>query len=510
MRRRALGLETEIDLLPFILENGKWKFEKDERLNAVLIDAVLRCHYEKLWSPPNRRYYFSGNFLKDGSRLYQDGASIELATPECFGVDALATYEKTTEVNLIETLVRLNKNWRFSAELSKKTTDLNQPRGNGSHENYYFEIPADWKGKTQDYKIRQKLGDILTAFLISRGTIAGCGHLDNRGNFLISPRLSLVNRITGVGANRDRGKSMFFIRNEESGEVDYKNYKRIQICSGDANMSSFCTRFRFGTTHLVLRMVEENFLEESPTPLKDNVGSAHKAAYDVFLNKKYDLANGATAGALEIQEKYLELANAFFKTRSMSGAEREILKSWEETIKNLKNFPSLMDKLIDGRILYNYFSFLLREKYGMEWGDLKAGLNPRLALDDARRHQKAKKINKELQTLLSRYFWLIDNRLWRLLKETGFLDESLKAPQDFIEAPERFRSPAGRPRWRSSIINLIERLDLPVKADIKWGNVTISNLKLPGQIIMHENHDPFNGRFSEKEFLESFKNALRL
>ena len=497
MQKRAIGLETELSVLEFP------RFKKE--------NFVLRCgmesgdlihniekimEYEQL-TPSHAYCTNSYGFLFNGGRCYKDRNYLELATPECSSVEELIDYEKAMEASLIFILKKNNemvvaaadknspiKNSFFEA--SKKSTDFQASTGSaGSHENYHIELTDECKSVMLDpsNSVRNAL---LLPYLLSRVFFVGSGHLDNNGFFLASPRLLLTETLFS-----DNPKRPLLIRKEESGDVD-ENHARLQIMLSDANMSSFCVKFRFGPTHIILRMIEEGFLKKPFVDL-DNKQQSSLAAAEGNIFKTCLLSNKQRASFLEINQLYFAHARKFFETRFRSEEEEKIMKMWEECLDNALKNQTFFDKIVDWRIVYRFLTCVLERKYDLSWEDLRSGLNA----PDFKIREQAKNILKTLQALNLRYFFLTDNRIRQILKETGFLDESLKLPEDYLNSDLRFKPPHTRAEWRFKVLKYFSNPQLASKyrLTVNWGIINTSERYSFGKPVHLKKLDPLDTVF---------------
>ncbi|MBI2591326.1 MAG: proteasome accessory factor PafA2 family protein [Candidatus Brennerbacteria bacterium] len=454
-----------------------------------LIENIEKnMEYEQL--APSRKYCANlNNFLFNGGRCYKDGEYLELATPECSGIDELINYEKAMEANLLVILKKINKISSSAAvndslarysffEVNKKSTDFQKSTGSaGSHENYHIELTNEWKSTMNTHS--RMLYDILLPYLFSRSFFIGSGHLDNNGFFLASPRLLVT-------------KNLFLMREDNnSGDVD-GNHVRLQVCLSDANMSSFCVKFRFGPTHIILRMIEEGFLKK-PIINLDNQGLAGFEAIEGNVFKTCLLANGQRVSFLEINRLYFAFARKFFETVLKSEEEVKIMKMWEECLDNVEKNQSFFDKIVDWRIIYRFLTAVLEKKYNLSWEDLQRDLNS----DELKTREKTSSILTALQALNLRYFSLTDNRIRLALCETGFLDISLKFPENYFDSPLRFNPPATRAEWRLKALKFFS--DNPVycqyKTYIYWGRIEMKERYNLTPSISLSNYDPLNPIF---------------
>jgi len=84
---------------------------------------------------------------------------------------------------------------------------------------------------------------------------------------------------------------------------------------GDTNMSEYTTYLKVGTTSIVLRMIEDGFIEGSiieRLTIEDPVRAIKEVSHDPTCKKKVNVKGGRSLTPIEIQKEYLELAHVYF------------------------------------------------------------------------------------------------------------------------------------------------------------------------------------------------------
>jgi proteasome accessory factor A len=124
--------------------------------------------------------------------------------------------------------------------------------------------------------------------------------------------------------------------------ADYRKFRRLHLLIGDSNMSPFATAMKVGTTACILTLLEE---EKFPRGLilQDAVVATREVSHQPDGPWPVELENGETAGALEIQWRFLEAAGKYLQGRD---AEIDwLLESWSFV---LDSFATNSDALIGG------------------------------------------------------------------------------------------------------------------------------------------------------------------
>lgn len=271
---------------------------------------------------------FCGEFLGNGGRFYIDrGAHPEYATPECADVRDIVSHEKAGD-RIVQGLVaragpltadagRARKLLLFKNNVDSFGTTY------GSHENYLVE-PAAMEN------IR-----FIVPFLVTRQIFSGSGKVSTPATpgespFQLTQLADFIDRVFSDRTSQVRG-----IINLRKREIPrHGQNRRLHILVGDSNMSEYALGLRAGTTALVLRLLEEDSLENLPA-----LASSVQAIKDISRHFDCPVELEDRRGrynALDIQTIYLERVHRFFKDRQPSRSEEEILKLWGVTLAGLK------------------------------------------------------------------------------------------------------------------------------------------------------------------------------
>jgi proteasome accessory factor A len=248
-------------------------------------------------------------------------------------------YDKAGE-RILENLLNYAQNKvheeGFQGELAifKNNTDF---VGNsyGCHENYLADRTADF----------YYMAEQLIPFLVTRQIFTGAGKVfrTRRGTvYHISQRAQHIRqKISGTTTNE---RSIINTRDEP--HAIKEKYRRLHIIVGDSNMSEFSTYLKVGTTALVLQMIEDDFLP--PTfSLRNPVRAIKDISRDLTCREAVPLNSGKKYSALELQKEYLDLAQRYYSTRTMSPEAADILQKWEYVLTKLEEDPMQLHHEID-------------------------------------------------------------------------------------------------------------------------------------------------------------------
>jgi proteasome accessory factor A len=149
------------------------------------------------------------------------------------------------------------------------------------------------------------------------------------------------------------------------------------VIIGDANMSEISTYLKLGTTALVLKMIEDEWLPD--ISLDRPVQSLHEVSWDPTLKQTVLTSDGRTVTALELQWEYLDHAKKWVKENEETPSNTEVLERWETTLGALEEDPMKLHRELDWVAKYRLVEGY-RERDGLEWDD------PKLALIDLQYH----------------------------------------------------------------------------------------------------------------------------
>lgn len=190
----------------------------------------------------------------------------------------------------------------------------------------------------------------LTPFLISRAIVAGCGTIDEQGQFHIAEKAPAMTCLAGLGGwlgSRPIYSLVNFLKPVfAETRLVWQQYRglfaarqRLQVALGDSNLAEAAEFLRVGTTLLVLDTIEAGEMPSVPR-VRRPIRSLQAICADPSLATRIPLAGGGSASALEIQRFYLEACRRFLARRPDAPAEaREVLRRWETALDLLAEDP---------------------------------------------------------------------------------------------------------------------------------------------------------------------------
>jgi len=291
--------------------------------------------------------------LRNGGRLYVDGAHPEYSTPECTNAHDLVCYEKAGEriFELCLASANLTLPERQRIFIYKNNSD---GKGNsyGHHENYLMErrVPFD------------QIVRGFTPFLVTRLIFAGAGKVGAENgaepcDYQLSQRADFFESFIGLDTMAKRP----IINTRDEPHADEEKYRRLHVIVGDSNMSEVATYLKVGTTAIVLAMVEDGFIKRDLT-LEDPVRAIKEISHDVTCRHRVRLKRGKEFSAIEIQREYLDLALEYYQGRERSPQVADLLEKWQYVLDKLAEDPMTLHRELDWVIKHALITSYINRK----------------------------------------------------------------------------------------------------------------------------------------------------
>jgi Pup amidohydrolase len=349
------------------LRRIRWDYEQESPLrDARGFEPV------QMREPPEEDLGLANVVLPNGARYYVDHAHPEYSTPECATPRELVVHDKAGERVLERSLAEVHRVLPPGHRIAiyKNNSD---GKGNsyGTHENYLVDRATPFASIVRD----------LTPFFVSRQVFTGAGKLgaeapwDERGaaRFQLTQRADFFETEVGLETTLKRP----IINTRDEPHADPERYRRLHVIIGDANMCEVSTFLKVGTTALVLKMVEDEYLPD--LALANPVASLHEVSRDLTCTTPVRLADDRRLTAVQLQWEYLERARKYVEQEDPSAENEEVLERWEQVLSSLEDDPMTLHRELDWvakyRLLEGY-----RERDGLDWSD------PKLRLIDLQYH----------------------------------------------------------------------------------------------------------------------------
>ncbi len=349
------------------LRRIRWDYEQESPLRDARGFEPMQVR-----EPAEEDVGLANVILPNGARYYVDHAHPEYSTPECGSARELVVHDKAGERILERSLELLHAAMPEGRRIQiyKNNSD---GKGNsyGTHENYLVDRATPFSAIVRD----------LTPFFVTRQVFTGAGKLgaeapwDERGRhrYQLSQRADFFEAEVGLETTLKRP----IINTRDEPHADPEKYRRLHVIVGDANLCEVATFLKVGTTALVLKMIEDEYLPD--LSLANPVAALHEVSRDITCTREITLADGRRMTAVQVQWEYLERAAKYVEQEDPGEENEEILRRWEEVLTGLETDPLSLHRQLDWVAKYRLLQ-AYRERDGLEWSD------PKLRLIDLQYH----------------------------------------------------------------------------------------------------------------------------
>ena len=306
--------------------------------------------------------------LGNGARLYVDHAHPEYSSPEVTNPRDAVIWDAAGDLVALAAVRKVAMDHELPPiNLYKNNTD-NKSVSYGSHENYLMPRSVPF-------------GDIirgLTPFFVTRQVICGAGRVglgqdSSRHGYQISQRADFFE--AEVGLETTIRRPIINTRDEPHATAD--KYRRLHVIIGDANLSQASNFLKFGTTAMVLSLIEAG--QAPRIEVHEPVAALQSVSHDTTLTSTIRLIDGRRVTALDVQWMYYEAAAKLAQETGVGdsisgdGHTHAVLNRWETTLSllgsDLGAAASSVEWLAKMSVLDGY-----RKRDGLSWGDARLGL----------------------------------------------------------------------------------------------------------------------------------------
>ena len=322
-----------------------------DRLNYDPEDAKLDVPDQKPLPVEEER---ADRVLGNGARLYNDHGHPEYSTPECASLLDLVAHDKAGErIVLACAKARSEQAGVGQVQIFKNNTDFHGS-SYGTHENYLIQ---------RETPFPQLLSGLLP-FFATRILYVGAGKMGiepkgDSGVYQISQRADFFTEEASVDTLHRRP----LVNTRDEPHADPRQWRRLHVICGDANMSEYATALKIGTTYLVTSLLEQGW--QPWVKLKSPADAIKQISRDQSYRWVVEADSGSIS-AVDIQRVYLAAAKEKLSGR---GTDTDwTLREWERTLDALESDPlSLGDRLdwvAKRSLLADYL-----EAEGVGWND---------------------------------------------------------------------------------------------------------------------------------------------
>lgn len=354
LKERIFSLETEYGI----------QFYPD---NNVPVDPTIVVPY--LIDVISREYGTSDSwFLINGSKLHYDVGHPEWSLPECRTAHEAAVYDKAADDVLRIAIPKAERRLAgagYSGHLFVFKNNFDSSGSTfGCHENYLMQKNARLLGGEPflRYLVR-----CLVPFLVTRQLLCGSGRLrfddDGSVSFELSQRSRFIETV--VSPHTQVNRAIVNVGREEQ-SLSSSESRRLHLIVGDSNISGWSTWIKLGTTGLLLRLIEDLYLNDIPL-IAHPVEALKTISSDMTRSEMILLRDGRSVSALDIQWHYYEAVNDYVDEFGMSDEEEALLEAWGIALEDLgKDDPLLLRDRADWAIKKNLIDGKL-QRLGYSW-----------------------------------------------------------------------------------------------------------------------------------------------
>jgi proteasome accessory factor A len=343
------------------LRRIRWDYEQESPLRDARGYEPVQVR-----EPAEEDLGLANVILPNGARYYVDHAHPEYSTPECASIRDLVVHDKAGERVLERSLAELERAVPGGQRIAvyKNNSD---GKGNsyGTHENYLVDRATPFASIVRD----------LTPFFVSRQIFTGAGKVGaeapwddrDRHRFQLTQRADFFEAEVGLETTLKRP----IINTRDEPHADPDKYRRLHVIVGDANLCEVAIFLKLGTTALVLKMIEDEYLPD--LTLANPVASLHEVSRDPTCRAEVRLADGRRPSAIQLQWEYLERAKKYVDQEDTTAENQEVVERWEAVLTALEDDPLQLHRELDWVAKYRLLE-AYRERDGLGWNDHKLRL----------------------------------------------------------------------------------------------------------------------------------------
>ncbi len=347
-----------------------WDFDTESPLADArgFIMNEAQAHISQLTHLPQAQpdaQYLANVVLENGARYYVDHAHPEYSSPETLTPRDVVLWDRAGDVVALRSVEAL-AGGEEPVNLYKNNTD-SKGASYGAHENYLVDRDVDF----------DELAACLIPFFTTRQVLCGAGRVGigaagEEPGYQISSRADFFEAEVGLETTLRRP----IVNTRDEPHTDPLLYRRLHVIIGDATMAEPATLVRFGSTSLVLGLIEAGRCPR--IELADPVAALQQVSHDLSLSVPLELADGSHMTAIEIQRMYWQAA-AEAVGESADADTAEVVEMWDRFLTDLAEDPMRLAAEIDWvaklQLLTRY-----QERESLPWN------HPKLALIDVQYH----------------------------------------------------------------------------------------------------------------------------
>jgi tetratricopeptide (TPR) repeat protein len=210
----------------------------------------------------------------------------------------------------------------------------------------------------------------LIPHLASRIIYTGAGGLNNQHDqveFLMSPRVPHLMNDESGGSQSERG--LYHTKNEPLGSG---GFNRLHLICGESNSSQLSTYLKFGTTALIVRLIEEGLCRGDLLQFVSPRAAMLDYARDPECRTEGELRDGRRLRAAQVQREYLEMVEPHIDADFMPDWAPKVALRWRRVLDQLETDPSDLATSLDWAIKHALFQDRV-SRSGLSWDQLSVG-----------------------------------------------------------------------------------------------------------------------------------------
>ena len=308
--------------------------------------------------------------LPNGSRYYVDHAHPEYSSPECSNARDLVVWDKAGE-RILEDSIEAARHITPDNETVHIYKNNSDGKGNsyGCHENYLVARQTPFP----------QLVKHLIPFFVSRQVFTGAGKVGAENgadsiDYQISQRADFFEVEVGLETTFKRP----IINTRDEPHADPELYRRLHVIVGDANMSEISTFLKVGTTALILKMIEDQFIDDDLT-IAEPVKAMRSVSHDPSCRGVFELSDGRSINPVDLQWEYFRLAKKYSLDAEPNEVDDEVLDRWEKVLEGLETDPLGLKHQLDWVAKLSLLE-AYRARDGLDWD------HPKLKMIDLQYH----------------------------------------------------------------------------------------------------------------------------
>ena len=294
----------------------------------------------------------SDRVLPNGARFYNDHGHPEYATPECVSIFELAKHDCAGQIVVMRAAKAFEKELGVPVHIYKNNTDYHGA-SYGTHEGYLVPRSVGF----------ERLFKGLLPMMVTRQVLVGAGcvgdgsskqpsyQLSQRADYLVEP----------ANAETLYRRPIFNTRDEAHSEP--KDWMRLHVICGDANMISSATARKVGLMKLAIALTEVEF---APIwEFKDPVRAFQAISHDLTFDFKVELKGRSWTNAYEILESYFAAAERFL---DLDDEMKWVIDSSRQLLQDLRTNFSQFKREVDWAAKYAMYTDYIASE-STDWRD---------------------------------------------------------------------------------------------------------------------------------------------